>query len=279
MPSYSSSHSSKGLFSERENPPAHHLVAFSDGGARGNPGPSGYGVVIQDEAGRKVAALSEYLGHQTNNFAEYQGLIAALEYAVANGHKALKVISDSELLVRQIKGHLQSEECRTAGSSRSRKRIDRTARAGFPSGTFFVATTKKPTAWPMPPWTEAWDAWRGRRRPCLSWEIFRQHDRSTTGSFAQERSNYSMANSPKEPRSKCALRSSTKLRWRTDARPPRTQSLFVDHRIPQRPYTLDADLNHISRNYWTHAFRSAGRDHIARSNRHGLRNVANDDTQ
>ena len=79
-------------------------MAFSDGGARGNPGPSGYGVVIQDEAGRKVATLSEYLGHQTNNFAEYQGLIAALEYAVANGHQALKVISDSELLVRQIKG-------------------------------------------------------------------------------------------------------------------------------------------------------------------------------
>jgi ribonuclease HI len=104
MPSYSSSQSSKELFNTRENPPANHLVAFSDGGARGNPGPSGYGVVIQDEAGRKVAALSEYLGHQTNNFAEYQGLIAALEYAVAHGHKALKVISDSELLVRQIKG-------------------------------------------------------------------------------------------------------------------------------------------------------------------------------
>ncbi len=51
-----------------------------------------------------MATLSEYLGHQTNNFAEYQGLIAALEYAIANGHKALKVISDSELLVRQIKG-------------------------------------------------------------------------------------------------------------------------------------------------------------------------------
>jgi len=84
--------------------PAHYLIAYSDGGARGNPGPSGYGVVIQDEAGKKVASLSEYLGHQTNNFAEYQGLIAALEYAVADGHKALKVISDSELLVRQIKG-------------------------------------------------------------------------------------------------------------------------------------------------------------------------------
>jgi ribonuclease HI len=61
-------------------------------------------VVIQDECGRKVAALSEYLGHQTNNFAEYQGLIAALEYALKHGPKALKVISDSELLVRQIKG-------------------------------------------------------------------------------------------------------------------------------------------------------------------------------
>ena len=88
----------------RDNAPEHHLTAYSDGGARGNPGPAGYGVVIQDETGKKVAALSEYLGHQTNNVAEYQGLIAALEYAVENGHKALKVISDSELLVRQIKG-------------------------------------------------------------------------------------------------------------------------------------------------------------------------------
>jgi ribonuclease HI len=61
-------------------------------------------VVIQDESGKKVAALSEYLGHQTNNFAEYQGLIAALEYALQHGPKALKLISDSELLVRQIKG-------------------------------------------------------------------------------------------------------------------------------------------------------------------------------
>ncbi|MGA8151279.1 MAG: ribonuclease HI family protein [Terriglobales bacterium] len=84
--------------------PRHYLIAYSDGGARGNPGPSGFGVVIQDETGHKVAGLSEYLGHQTNNVAEYQGLIAALEYAVTHDHKALKVISDSELLVRQIKG-------------------------------------------------------------------------------------------------------------------------------------------------------------------------------
>jgi ribonuclease HI len=94
----------KHLFESRENPPQHYLIAHSDGGARGNPGPAGYGVVIEDQSGRKVAALSEYLGHQTNNFAEYQGLIAALEYAIKHGHKALKLISDSELLVRQIKG-------------------------------------------------------------------------------------------------------------------------------------------------------------------------------
>src|SRR5712672_2215063 len=94
----------KHLFEPRENPPQHYLIAHSDGGARGNPGPAGYGVVIKDETGKKVATLSEYLGHQTNNFAEYQGLIAALEYAVKTGPKALKLISDSELLVRQIKG-------------------------------------------------------------------------------------------------------------------------------------------------------------------------------
>src|SRR5437016_13977443 len=102
---YSSrSSGNKPLFESRENPPEHYLVAHFDGGARGNPGPAGYGVVIKDQSGRKVAALSEYLGHQTNNFAEYQGLIAALEYALAHGRKTLKVISDSELLVRQIKG-------------------------------------------------------------------------------------------------------------------------------------------------------------------------------
>lgn len=93
------------LFAPRGGgPPEHYLTAYSDGGARGNPGPAGYGVVIQDQSGKKIAALSEYLGHQTNNFAEYQGLIAALEYAVKHDHKALKVVSDSELLVRQIKG-------------------------------------------------------------------------------------------------------------------------------------------------------------------------------
>lgn len=100
----SPSAATKHFFEARENPPERYLVAHSDGGARGNPGPAGFGVVVQDESGKKVAALSEYVGHQTNNFAEYQGLIAALEYAIEHGPKALKLISDSELLVRQIKG-------------------------------------------------------------------------------------------------------------------------------------------------------------------------------
>jgi ribonuclease HI len=84
--------------------PEDRLVAHIDGGARGNPGPAGYGVVIEDAAGRTVAELSKFLGHQTNNYAEYSGLLAALEYALAHGRQALEVISDSELLVKQING-------------------------------------------------------------------------------------------------------------------------------------------------------------------------------
>ena len=105
MPSSSRSAETKDLFTPyRPKTPEHFLIAYSDGGARGNPGPAGYGVVIKDESGKKIAELSEYLGHQTNNVAEYQGLIAALEYAIEHGHNALKLVSDSELLVRQIKG-------------------------------------------------------------------------------------------------------------------------------------------------------------------------------
>lgn len=81
-----------------------YLVAYIDGGARGNPGPAGYGVVIEDELGRPVANLSEFLGRQTNNYAEYSGLLAALNYTLRHGFKALKVVSDSELMVKQING-------------------------------------------------------------------------------------------------------------------------------------------------------------------------------
>jgi ribonuclease HI len=80
------------------------MIAHVDGGSRGNPGPSGYGAYITDGEGRRVAELSEFLGVQTNNFAEYSGLIAALEYAVEHGYGTVKAVSDSELMVKQMKG-------------------------------------------------------------------------------------------------------------------------------------------------------------------------------
>lgn len=99
-----STRSQGALFGRPAAPPENYLIAYIDGGARGNPGPAGYGAVIKDQSGRKVGELSEYLGHQTNNYAEYSGLLAALQYAVQNGQRALKVISDSELMVKQIRG-------------------------------------------------------------------------------------------------------------------------------------------------------------------------------
>jgi ribonuclease HI len=89
-----------------DDPPAsgNWITAYCDGGSRGNPGPSGFGVYIQDEAGKVLAELSEFLGRRTNNFAEYSGLIAALEFATRNGYPQLRVISDSELMVKQMKG-------------------------------------------------------------------------------------------------------------------------------------------------------------------------------
>jgi ribonuclease HI len=83
------------------------ITAYCDGGSRGNPGPSGYGVSIEDAAGRPVAGLSEFLGVKTNNFAEYSGLLAALEYALSHGHSRLRVVADSELMVKQMKGQYQ----------------------------------------------------------------------------------------------------------------------------------------------------------------------------
>jgi ribonuclease HI len=80
------------------------LTAHCDGGSRGNPGPSGYGAVIEDARGQVVARLSEFLGIQTNNFAEYAGLLAVLKWALEHGQRKLRVVSDSELMVKQMKG-------------------------------------------------------------------------------------------------------------------------------------------------------------------------------
>lgn len=80
------------------------IVAYVDGGARGNPGPAAYGVRIEAEGGTLVEEFAESIGNATNNVAEYRGLLAALEWAKAHGHRVLHVRSDSLLLVQQMKG-------------------------------------------------------------------------------------------------------------------------------------------------------------------------------
>ena len=84
--------------------PAAAHRANIDGGSRGNPGPAAYGVVIRDAKGEIVARLKKYIGRMTNNVAEYYGLIAALDYVESQGIRALRIESDSELLVKQMKG-------------------------------------------------------------------------------------------------------------------------------------------------------------------------------
>ena len=85
-------------------PASGFITAHCDGGARGNPGPAGYGVEISDPNGIVIAELSEFLGFRTNNYAEYSGLLASLQYALDYGHPRLRVVSDSELMVKQIQG-------------------------------------------------------------------------------------------------------------------------------------------------------------------------------
>jgi ribonuclease HI len=102
-PARDRSSASESLFRPASTP-EHYLVAHVDGGARGNPGPAGYGVVVEDSEAQPIAELSEFLGIQTNNYAEYNGLLAALDYAQRQPTRALRVLSDSELMVKQIKG-------------------------------------------------------------------------------------------------------------------------------------------------------------------------------
>jgi ribonuclease HI len=83
------------------------IVAYIDGGARGNPGPAGYGVRIEHEDGSLVEEFGASIGVATNNVAEYRGLLAALEWALAHGQRALHVRSDSLLLVQQMLGNFK----------------------------------------------------------------------------------------------------------------------------------------------------------------------------
>jgi ribonuclease HI len=81
------------------------IVAYIDGGARGNPGPAGFGVRLETGDGELIEEFGESIGVATNNVAEYRGLLAALEWARAHDHKALHVRSDSLLLVQQMLGN------------------------------------------------------------------------------------------------------------------------------------------------------------------------------
>lgn len=94
------------LFSEAQAPAPHDgvFVANIDGASRGNPGPASYAVILRDPAGKVVLELAKNLGRETNNVAEYYALLAALDYAASHGIAALRIRSDSELLVRQIQG-------------------------------------------------------------------------------------------------------------------------------------------------------------------------------
>ena len=94
------------LFSEAHPaaPPAGIHIANIDGASRGNPGPAAYAVIIRDANGKLVLELAKKFGRDTNNVAEYYALLAALDFATTHGITALRIRSDSELLVRQMQG-------------------------------------------------------------------------------------------------------------------------------------------------------------------------------
>jgi probable phosphoglycerate mutase len=160
------------------------VVAHCDGGSRGNPGPAGYGAVIEDSQGRVLARLSEYLGKRTNNYAEYSALLGVLAWCLENKRTRLKVVADSELMVKQMQGKYKVnspdlrplwEEARRRASKLERFEIAHTLRGGnkeadqlaneamdrgmgrtpatlAPAPTTPIATRREPTAAaPKPP--------------------------------------------------------------------------------------------------------------------------------
>src|ERR1700675_2357076 len=105
-PSKSSPPGSARLFSDSHPaaPPAGVHIANIDGASRGNPGPASYAVVLRDPEGQIVLELAKNIGRETNNVAEYYALLAAPDYATSQNIRALRIRSDSELLVRQMQG-------------------------------------------------------------------------------------------------------------------------------------------------------------------------------
>ena len=107
---------------------------FTDGGARGNPGPAAYGYVLEGEDGAVLAAHGEAIGVATNNIAEYSALVAGLEHAIRLGVRELEVVSDSELMVKQMRGEyrvknaaLREQSLRAASLARQLGSVSYTA--------------------------------------------------------------------------------------------------------------------------------------------------------
>lgn len=86
------------------------VITYTDGGARGNPGPAAAGIVIKDETGKILSAYGEYLGHQTNNYAEYYALLSALKRAKELGATEADCVLDSELVVKQMRREYKVKE-------------------------------------------------------------------------------------------------------------------------------------------------------------------------
>ena len=86
------------------------LTTFTDGGARGNPGPAAAGIVIKNDRGETVAAFGVWLGHQTNNYAEYTALLSALQKSKELGATEVDCLLDSELVVKQMRREYKVKE-------------------------------------------------------------------------------------------------------------------------------------------------------------------------
>jgi probable phosphoglycerate mutase len=86
------------------------IIAYVDGGARGNPGPSGCGAIIKDSSGNTIKTISEFLGYGTNNVAEYTGVIKVLEYLMKNKPTTLTLYTDSNLVVQQLNGKFKVKD-------------------------------------------------------------------------------------------------------------------------------------------------------------------------
>jgi ribonuclease HI len=80
------------------------IIVYADGGSRGNPGPAGCGAFLADPSGKPLCSLSRFLGKTTNNVAEYSGAIMGIAKALELGAGEIELRSDSELLIKQLKG-------------------------------------------------------------------------------------------------------------------------------------------------------------------------------